>query len=56
MFWVYVRQHAVGRFYIGQTDDIDRRLREHNDPQPGLGKYTQKPGPGVLAWKEPLRH
>ncbi|MCX6953160.1 MAG: GIY-YIG nuclease family protein [Verrucomicrobia bacterium] len=53
MFWVYILQNPAGRFYIGQTDDIDRRLREHNAPQPGFGKYTHKNGPWVLAWKEP---
>jgi len=52
MFWVYILQNAAGRFYIGHTDDVSRRLREHNDPQPGLGKYTHKHGPWAIAWSE----
>ena len=52
MFWVYILENAAGRFYIGQTDDVSRRLHEHNDPQPGLGKYTHKHGPWVIAWSE----
>jgi putative endonuclease len=52
MFWVYILQNPAGRVYIGQTDDVDRRLREHNDPQLGLGKYTHKNGPWSLVWKE----
>lgn len=51
-FWVYILQNPEGKFYIGQTDNVGRRLQEHNDPQPGLGKYTHKNGPWTLAWTE----
>lgn len=52
MFWVYILQNPQGRFYVGQTDDVERRVRQHNEPQPGLGKYTHKNGPWVLVWSE----
>ncbi|NLA41614.1 MAG: GIY-YIG nuclease family protein [Smithella sp.] len=33
MFYVYILQSETsGRYYIGQTDSLDRRLAEHNDP------------------------
>ena len=30
MFWVYILQNPKGRFYIGQTDDLQARLFSHN--------------------------
>jgi len=31
MYWVYVLQHDTSHeLYIGKTDDIKRRVREHN--------------------------
>jgi len=29
MFWVYILQNPAGRFYIGQTDDLEARFYEH---------------------------
>jgi len=29
MFYVYVLQSELGRFYIGRTDDLRRRYKEH---------------------------
>jgi len=31
-YQVYILQKAKGRFYVGHTDDLDRRLSEHDDP------------------------
>ena len=52
-FWVYVLENEAGRFYVGQTDDLERRLVEHNDDGPTRGKYTLKNGPWRLVWSEP---
>jgi putative endonuclease len=51
-FWVYVLENGAGRFYIGQTNDLHRRLRDHNDTGPIKGKYTLKNGPWKLVWSE----
>jgi putative endonuclease len=51
-FWVYILENEAGRFYIGQTDDLERRLVEHNDTGPSQGKYTLKNGPWKLVWSE----
>ena len=32
MFWVYVLRNPQGKIYIGQSHDLSRRLRQHNDP------------------------
>jgi putative endonuclease len=53
ILWVYVLENERGRFYVGQTDDLDRRVAEHNEPAPANGKYTLKHGPWKLVWSEP---
>jgi putative endonuclease len=30
-FFVYILQNTTGRFYIGQTNNLDARLRRHNE-------------------------
>ncbi len=54
MFHVYILKNPRGQLYIGHTDDLDRRLREHNDPagKEHLGKFTHKNGPWSLVWSE----
>ena len=52
MYWTYILQNEEGVFYVGQTDDLARRLLEHNQPPMGLGKYTNKHGPWKIVWSE----
>src|SRR5678815_4994281 len=52
MFWVYILQNPVGRFYIGHTDDLTLRLHSHNRTDTTLGKFTRKNGPWEIAWSE----
>jgi len=51
-FWAYIIENPQGRFYIGHTDDLERRLGEHNDPDRAKSKYTAKRGPWTLVWSE----
>ena len=51
-FRVYILENSAGRFYIGYTSDLDRRLAEHNDPARAKSKYTAKSGPWILIWSE----
>ena len=51
-FWVYILQNQEGRFYIGSTDDLNRRLTEHNSSDKILSKFTHKHGPWELVWQE----
>ena len=33
MYYLYVISHSLtNRLYIGSTDDVDKRIREHNKP------------------------
>jgi len=44
MAWVYILQSNSGRFYIGSTTDINRRLEEHRR---GHTQTTKRLGGGL---------
>jgi predicted GIY-YIG superfamily endonuclease len=51
-FWVYLLHCANGSHYGGHTDDIARRLKEHNS---GKGaEHTRKYRPVKLLYTEPF--
>ncbi len=52
MYWVYILQNPAGKFYIGQTHDLDLRLHSHNRTDTIRGKFTRKNGPWELVWSE----
>ena len=58
MYYVYVLENQQGRLYIGHTDDVTRRLRQHNSPEgkEHLGKYTHKNGPWSLIGSEAFHY
>lgn len=50
MFYVYVLKSLEnGRLYTGSTNDLERRLHEHNS---GRSKYTKLTKPFELVYKE----
>ena len=55
-FHVYIlRSEKTGQIYIGHTSDLERRLREHNDPKLGKRRYTRKQkGPWLLVYSEEM--
>jgi len=54
MFNVYILENPKGRLYIGHTQDLGRRLQQHNSPEgkEHLGKYTHRNGPWSLVGSE----
>ena len=51
MFAVYILQNRLtNRYYIGSTDNIDRRLSEHNRGQTKSTRYAKKNW--ILVYKE----
>ena len=49
MFWCYVlKSKSSGRLYIGQTNNLDDRIRRHNNNQ---NKATKNRGPWNLIFK-----
>jgi len=49
MFYVYVLKNAQSMQYIGHTNNMERRINEHNS---GLSPYTKGKGPWILFYKE----
>ena len=45
---VYVIQNREGKFYIGLSDDVGRRIDQHNA---GESKWTRGTGPWSMIWQ-----
>jgi len=54
--WVNILQsQSTGRYYCGHTNNLERRIQEHNDPDYKLSRTTKVfQGPWSLVWKELL--
>jgi len=54
VFFVYViKSDSTDKIYIGQTSDLEKILKQHNDPDNDFSKYTkQNKGPWRLVYKE----
>ena len=52
MYFVYILQNPTGRFYVGQTGNLEARLIDHNRLDSFEGHYTRKNGPWKLVWYE----
>jgi len=48
VYRVYVLQNREGRFYVGLSDDLLRRVREYND---GQSQWTKGRGPWSVVWQ-----
>jgi predicted GIY-YIG superfamily endonuclease len=48
-FWAYMLRCADGRYYTGHTDNLERRIGEH---QSGVCAYTSRRLPVELVWSE----
>ena len=48
IYRVYVLQNNDGRFYTGLSDDVGRRIHQHNF---GSSEWTRGKGPWKLIWQ-----
>ena len=49
-YFVYILQsERDGTYYVGQTTNVDERVRRHNQ---GRSSYTRGRGPWVLVYQE----
>ena len=48
VYRVYVIQNREGKFYIGLSDDVVRRVEEHNS---GQSRWTKGRGPWTIVWQ-----
>ena len=52
-YYVYVLANPQGSTYVGQADDLDRRLGQHNDPSfVGTLHTKRRPGPWRIIYRE----
>ena len=51
-FYVYILLCANGAYYIGYTDNLDQRLKAHNEVRGST--YTKRNGPVTLVYSEPF--
>ncbi|PYL67031.1 MAG: hypothetical protein DMF20_04695 [Verrucomicrobia bacterium] len=45
---VYILQNHAGKFYIGLSDDVARRVAQHNT---GQSRWTKGHGPWTIVWQ-----
>ncbi len=51
MYSVYIlKSQTTRRFYVGSTEDVSRRLREHNGDLSSLGRSTLAGRPWTLVF------
>ena len=48
--WVYLLRCTDGRFYVGHTDDLERRMYQHRHG--GFCDFTSRRRPVALAWTQ----
>ena len=53
-FIVYIlRSETTSTYYVGHTDDLPRRIAQHNDPEYHGSKHTKRnKGPWVCVYTE----
>lgn len=51
-FYVYILECADGTYYIGKTNDLAKRLRQHNGELAGGAKYTRGRRPLYMKFSE----
>lgn len=51
-FWTYILRCADGTFYVGHTDDIDKRWGQHQSGE--LGGYTSTRRPLEFMWADEM--
>ncbi len=54
MFYVYLLKCADGSLYVGSTNNLEKRLREHNELKSGA-HYTKIRRPVELKYSEKFR-
>jgi putative endonuclease len=51
-YYTYILECSDGSFYVGKTQDLDNRLKQHNGILHGGARYTSYRRPVSLAYFE----
>ena len=54
-YFVYIVECNDSTYYTGYTNDLERRIKEHNDNKRGA-KYTRYKRPVKLVWKKACKN
>ena len=54
MYFVYILECADSSFYVGSTNNLEKRLKQHNESKWGA-HYTKIRRPVVLRYQEIFR-
>lgn len=54
-YWVYMVRCQGGTYYTGYTNDLDNRVKEHNNSKRGA-KYLRGKLPVKLVWHKEYRY
>ena len=54
MFYTYILECADGSLYTGYTNDLDKRVKAHNESKTGA-KYTKGKRPVKLVYSETFK-
>ena len=54
-FFVYIVECQDKTYYTGYTNDLEKRLKEHNEGKRGV-RYTSYKRPVRLVWKKEYKH
>jgi predicted GIY-YIG superfamily endonuclease len=51
-YWLYILRFSNGKLYIGQTNGLDRRLKDHRSKTSRTAKFSRENGEFKLVYKE----
>ena len=54
-YYVYILECADGSLYVGSTNDLEKRLHQHNNSKSGA-HYTKMRRPVALKYSEKLKN
>jgi len=54
-FYVYILECNDGTYYTGYSNDLEKRIKEHNDSKRGA-KYLRGKGPVKVAWTKEYKY
>lgn len=54
MYYFYIVRCSDNSLYCGQTNNLDKRINEHNSSKTRSAKYTKTRRPVILVYSETL--
>jgi putative endonuclease len=52
IYYFYIVRCSDNTLYCGQTNDLDKRIKEHNSSKTRSAKYTKTRRPVILVYSE----